>query len=156
MNVRFEHAKPADAEVIACMVSKLTGEITARTSSRLFNISEGETADRCRALLQARHYAAILAYAEQRPIAVATFTETYALYAGGKIGLVQEFYVEPEFRAKGVGTRLIKEIREYGGKSGWACMELTTPPLPEFAQTLEFYQANGLSPVGGRKMRQYL
>jgi hypothetical protein len=31
-----------------------------------------------------------------------------------------------------------------------------TPPLPEFERTLNFYQDNGLVPVGGRKMRQNL
>ncbi|WP_445368773.1 GNAT family N-acetyltransferase [Methylomonas sp. BW4-1] len=89
-------------------------------------------------------------------MAVSTITETYALYAGGKIGVIQEFYVIPEFRCSGVGALLIEQIRSYGQRRGWSCLELCTPPLPEFERTLSFYQHNGLMPVGGRKMRQNL
>jgi len=115
-----------------------------------------ETVQRCAALLSAGHYAAILGWSKTTPVAVATITESYALYAGGKIGLIQEFYVVPEYRGSGIGTLLIKQVRDYGLTRGWSCIELCTPPLPEFERTLNFYQVNGLVPVGGRKMRQNL
>tara|TARA_R110000751_G_scaffold15290_7_gene49678 strand:- start:76467 stop:76727 length:261 start_codon:yes stop_codon:yes gene_type:complete len=83
-------------------------------------------------------------------------SETYALYAAGKIGVIQEFYVSPEFRATGVGSKLVKQIQNFGSEHAWSCIELCTPPLPEFERTLHFYQRNGLKPVGGRKMRQVL
>jgi GNAT superfamily N-acetyltransferase len=83
-------------------------------------------------------------------------TETYALYIGGKIGVIQEFYVSPEHRAAGVGSMLIEQVKAYGKQNDWSCIELCTPPLPAFEQTLNFYQQNGLIPVGGRKMRQIL
>lgn len=51
---------------------------------------------------------------------------------------------------------LIQQVQDYGKKHNWSCIELCTPPLPEFEQTLNFYQKNGLTPVGGRKMRQTL
>jgi len=93
---------------------------------------------------------------ENIPVAVATITETYALYAGGKIGVIQEFYVIPEFRSYGVGAMLIEQVKLYGQERQWSCIELCTPPLPEFERTLSFYLHNGLVPVGGRKMRQNL
>lgn len=114
MNITFRHAEAGDAEIIASMVMRLTNEITESTSSRSFNIDFDETAHRCRELLEANHYAAILGYAGERPVAVSTLTETYALYAGGKIGVVQEFYVEPEFRSIGVGAELMAQVRSYG------------------------------------------
>jgi len=102
------------------------------------------------------HYSAIIGVYDNRPIAVVTMTETYALYVSGTIGVVQEFYVAPQFRATGVGSMLIEQVKDYGKKCNWSCIELCTPPLPEFDRTLNFYQKNGLSPVGGRKMRQML
>jgi hypothetical protein len=84
---------------------------------------------------------------------VATFTETYALYCGGKIGLIQEFYVSATQRSLGVGDRLLNQVKEHGIQHRWSYIELCTPPLPEFDKTLSFYQLNGLKPVGGRKMR---
>ncbi|WP_446811136.1 hypothetical protein ACH50O_06105 [Methylomonas sp. 2BW1-5-20] len=41
------------------------------------------------------------------PVAVSTITERDALYAGGNIGVIQAFYVIPEFRSLGVGALLI-------------------------------------------------
>ncbi|SCZ52293.1 GNAT family N-acetyltransferase [Thiohalomonas denitrificans] len=156
MNIEFRDAGANDCEVIGLLVMQLTKEISERTSSRHFDIDIDNTIGLCRALLLAGQYKAILAYAKERPIAVATLAETFALYAGGKIGVVQEFYVDPDFRSKGVGRRLIDEIRDLGRKHGCSCIELTSPPLPEFERTLGFYERNGLAPVGGRKMRQYL
>lgn len=63
---------------------------------------------------------------------VSIFTESCALYAGGKIGIILEFYVVPEFRSTGIGARLISEVQNYGRENGWSCIELGTPPLPEF------------------------
>ena len=105
-------------------------------------------------MLSSGHYAAIIACSDNIPVAVSTITETYALYAGGKIGVIQEFYVVPEFRPSGIGAKLIEQVRNYGQKRDWSCLELCTPPLPVFERTLSFYQDNGLVPVGGRKMRQ--
>ncbi len=156
MDIGFRGATVDDSDVIGSMVMRLTEEISGRTASRHFNIDLESTTNICRDLLQAGQYAAILACIEERPIAVATVTETYALYAGGKIGVIQEFYVDPEFRSRGVGKRLLEEVRSFGRERGWSCIELTTPPLPEFERTLEFYETQGLAPVGGRKMRQYL
>ena len=78
------------------------------------------------------------------------------MYVGGKIGLIQEFYVIPKFRASGVGSMLIEQVQVIGKERNWSCIELCTPPLPAFERTLSFYQKCGLIPVGGRKMRQNL
>lgn len=156
MKFKFIPATAEHAEIIGLMVVQLTEEICVQTKTQHFNISLADTIQRCVALLSAGHYAAILAWSESNPVAVSTITETYALYAGGKIGVIQEFYVVPEFRGSGVGSQLIEQVKNYGQTRGWSCLELCTPPLPEFERTLNFYQHNGLVPVGGRKMRQNL
>jgi len=156
MELEFIQATSAHAETIGSLVVQLTREICERTHAQHFNIDLDGTVQHCAALLSAGHYAAIIGRSKTTPLAVATITETYALYAGGKIGLIQEFYVVPEFRQSGIGARLLDQVRDYGLKRGWSCIELCTPPLPEFERTLNFYQLNGLAPVGGRKMRQNL
>jgi GNAT superfamily N-acetyltransferase len=156
MQIIFKVAKLEDSNIIGSLVTDLTNEICELTKARHFDISLNSTIERCRELIRAGHYAAIIAEYRNKPAAVVTFTETYALYAGGKIGLIQEFYVLPEFRASGVGSMLIEQVKAYGKKHNWSCIELCTPPLPEFERTLSFYQKNGLIPVGGRKMRQTL
>ena len=156
MHINFREATLIDSELIGSLVVELTTEICALTKSQHFDIDLNGTIQRCHELIRDGHYSAIIGMYENKPIAVVTMTETYALYAGGKIGVIQEFYVSPEFRASGVGSMLIEQVQDYGKKHDWSCIELCTPPLPEFERTLNFYKKSGLIPVGGRKMRQTL
>ena len=154
MSREFKLATADEAETVARLVFALTGEISTRTNAQHFDIDLQTTITRCRELMSAGHYSAIIGRLNDAPVAIATFTETYALYAGGKIGVVQEFYVKPESRSANIGAELIEVVQKHGEKQGWACIELCTPPLPEFERTVEFYRAHGLNLVGGRKMRQ--
>ncbi len=156
MQISFKIAKLEDAEAIGSLVVDLTNEICASTKAQHFDLNLNSTIERCRELIREGYYTAVIGEHQNKPVAVVTFTETHALYAGGKIGLIQEFYVSPELRALGVGSLLIDQVKKYGNERNWSCIELTTPPLPEFEKTLNFYQKNGLTPVGGRKMRQKL
>ncbi len=156
MEVNFRVATIKDSEIIGSLVVELTTEICELTKAQHFDIDLNGTIQRCRELIRDGHYSAIIGVYENNPVAVVTMTETYALYAGGKIGVIQEFYVSPEFRDSGVGSMLIEQVQDYANKHQWSCIELCTPPLPEFERTLNFYQKNGLIPVGGRKMRQAL
>ncbi len=154
MDVIFKVATKASAAIIGKLVIELTQEICERTNVKHFNIDLESTVMQCEQLLADGHYTAIIGFANDIPIAVATLSETYALYAGGKIGIVQEFYVSPKARSSGIGALLIEQVQIYGEENNWSCIELCTPPLPEFERTVSFYQDNGLIPVGGRKMRQ--
>jgi len=156
MEAKFREATVQDSEIIGSLVVDLTTEISEITNAKQFDIDLNSTIQRCNELISAGYYAAIIGEYENNPIAVVTISETYALYAGGKIGVIQEFYVSPEFRSTGVGSMLVQQVRKYGNKHNWACIELCTPPLPEFERTISFYQKNGLNPVGGRKMRETL
>ncbi len=156
MSVKFVVATERDAELIAKFVIKLTEEICLKTKAKFFSINLEETIARCCELIRNKNYGAIIGYIEDQPIAMSTFTESYALYAGGKIGIVPEFYVDPSYRNSGIGAKLISAVKDYGRDQGWSCIELCTPPLPEFERTLTFYQHNGLMAVGGRKMREYI
>lgn len=156
MNINFREATVNDVETIGSLVVALTNEISELTNAKHFDINLKDTIQRCRELISDGHYAAIIGEFENKEIAVVTMTETYALYVGGKIGVIQEFYISPEYRASGVGSMLIEQVQTYGQRQNWSCIELCTPPLPEFERTLNFYQKNGLIPVGGRKMRRAL
>ncbi|WP_158970407.1 GNAT family N-acetyltransferase [Paraglaciecola sp. L3A3] len=151
----FRLATLDDAAVIAELVCALTQEITAATGAELVEQVK-QTSELCEKLMAQGEYAAFLALAGQEVVAIATFTETYALYAGGKMGVIQECYVRPEYRGTKIGAQLLTKVKLYGKQQAWACIELCTPPLPAFSRTVEFYQQNGLVPVGGRKMREML
>lgn len=156
MDITFRVATVNDSDLIGAFIVALTSEICELTNKTHFDIDLLDTIAGCKKLIKAGNYAAIIGRYNDTPIAVITMSETYALYAGGKIGVIQEFYVLPEYRDSGIGTLLIEQVKAYGIQHEWSCIELCTPPLPEFQRTLHFYQKNGLNIVGGHKMRQAL
>ncbi|MFC3108969.1 GNAT family N-acetyltransferase [Undibacterium arcticum] len=155
MNLQIKTANPNDALVVASLVMDLTTEICFRCNDqKQFHRDTALTSDLCALWISDNCYTALIAYAHEKPIGVATIAESYALYAGGKIGIIQEFYVAPDHREQGVGNKLIDVALSLAAERDWACMELCTPPLPEFKQTIDFYQKYDFISVGGRKMRR--
>jgi GNAT superfamily N-acetyltransferase len=90
------------------------------------------------------------------PIGFVTLSESHALYAAGTFGIIQEFYVRPEFRSQNVGLRLMEQATHFGKSRCWTRLEVTTPPIPQFQKTLAFYEREGFAITGGRKLRRGL
>lgn len=156
MDVVIKAAGVDDAPLVASLVLELTAEITAACEGVQLAGDHALTAGLCAEWIADRRYLVLLAYVDGQPAGVITAAESYALYAGGKIGIVQECYARPAWRARGVGQALMDAMLALAAQRGWAAVELCTPPLPQFARAIDFYQRHGYVPVGGRKMRRSL
>lgn len=157
MDISIRPAVLSDAAALAAGVKALTDEIMARTGAPHFNVDVTQIEADCRIFLEHGHYAVYLAeQAGTRCIGFAALCESRALYAGGTFGIIQEFYVSPQFRSAGAGRRLLDAVVAHGLRMGWKRLEMCTPPLPEFDRTLKFYEENGFEVTGGRKMRRLL
>ena len=75
------------------------------------------------------------------------------LYADGKFGILQEFYVLPEYRSKMVGHELLESTKKHAKQNSWKWIELCTPFLSAFDRTVSFYKENGFDRTGGYKIR---
>jgi GNAT superfamily N-acetyltransferase len=93
---------------------------------------------------------------EGRIIGFGAICESHSLYAEGAFGIIQEFYVIPEYRSHKVGQQSIGKIVEIARDKRWKRLELCTPPVPEFNRTVSFYQANGFEITGGYKMKRVI
>lgn len=82
-------------------------------------------------------------------VGVLTIVESIALYAGGRIGVVNELYVTPEYRSEGVGKLLLDAAKELAEQRGWARIEVTTPG-DDYPKTLRFYEREGFMRIGPR------
>jgi len=157
MDIVIRHALPSDAAVIAAGVKALTDEIMTKTGALHFDVDAVKIENDCRNFLKSGRYVVYLAQAAGAQCAgFATLCESHALYAGGSFGIIQEFYVEPQFRSAGLGRRLLDAVVAHGRRLGWKRLEMCTPPLPEFDRTLEFYRHNGFEITGGPKMKRLL
>ncbi len=84
-----------------------------------------------------------------RYVGIITLAETLSLYAGGRIGVINELYVEPDFRSEGVGKMLLDAAKELAEERGWARLEVTTPG-EDYVKTLRFYEREGFMGIGPR------
>lgn len=146
-----------DAENIAAMVGELLGEIMDSIGSPVFNFSQEDTILKLKAFLAQGGYTVFIAeHGNAEAVGFIALTESRALYAEGAFGTIPEFFVRPKFRSRQVGSRLLEQAKAYGHAQGWKRLEVTTPPLPEFDQTLAFYQREGFAVTGGRKLKVLL
>lgn len=153
MPIQIAQAQPEDAAVVAALVGELLREIMAAINDRVFNFQQADTEARAAAWLRDGLYSVLVARDGGEPIGFLALYQSYALYTEGVYGTIPEFYVRPAHRSKGVGAALLAQARRLGQSRGWRRLEVTTPPLPEFDRTLGFYQREGFSTSGGRKLK---
>lgn len=82
------------------------------------------------------------------PIGIITLTETQAIYAGGKYGVIDEMFVVPGYRSKNIGTQLIQNIKNIAIAKGWKRIDVTAPTEERWKRTVAFYEKNGFAFTG--------
>ncbi len=87
------------------------------------------------------------------PVGVLTLAETFAIYAGGRYGVIDELYVAPEHRSSGIGRRLLDAAVTFGRARGWRRIEVTAPPGPKWERTVRFYESQGFIFTGPKLRR---
>ena len=157
-SIRIDHACTADAPVIAEMVGELLNEIMRATGNQAFHFSLEETTARLKTFLEQEKYHVLVARDETdgTEAGFLSLCESFALYAEGAYGTIPELYVRPEQRSQHVGQQLIQAARAFGHTRQWKRLEVTTPQLPQFDRTLAFYEREGFSVAGGRKLKMAL
>lgn len=156
--IAIKEALPGDYFIVTNLFEKLIREIEDRTHSGSNIFHTTNTGEKCREFIESGLYKVFLAVDEEnkKSIGFLSLCESYSLYADGSYAIIQEFFVEPAYRSKGVGRKLLKAAKLYGVEKGWKRLEATTPPLPAFERTFSFYEQNGFQITGGRKMKKDL
>ncbi|SME88617.1 N-acetylglutamate synthase, GNAT family [Tistlia consotensis] len=144
-------ATRADAGTIGSLVHRLLAgimppdqllpvETLSEAAGRLFDEGPG--------------FAAYLAEeADGTPAGLITLTELGAVFARGRFGEVAELYVEPAWRSRQLGARLIARAAEHGRAAGWTRLELTAPhadDAPDASRAWAFYRRLGFVEAGPR------
>src|SRR4029079_4951765 len=155
MEIHIDHARPEDAPIIAQMVGELLREIMTLVETKTFGFHQEEVETRARSWIVDGKYSVVLARdrVQPEPLGFLALYESFALYTEGTYGTIPEFYVRPAHRSKGIGAALMGVAKQLGQSRGWRRLEVTTPPLPQFDRTLAFYQREGFSISGGRKLK---
>ncbi len=107
----------------------------------------------CDSFIGDGHYHVVAAFEKETIVGFGAVCESRSLYAESVFGIIQAFYVLPEYRSQNIGQQRIEKIIELGKSKNWKRLELCTPLLPEFDRTVGFYQNNGFEITGGYKMK---
>jgi GNAT superfamily N-acetyltransferase len=155
--ITIEKATADDSHEITVMVGKLLSEIMNTIGVQAFNFDLEETTNRLKDFFNRDKYFVFFAVENgKNSFGFIALYESYALYAEGSFGTMPELYVRPESRSNHVGLRLVSQAKSFGTSRGWKRLEVTTPPIPQFDKTLEFYQREGFAITGGRKLKAAL
>lgn len=77
------------------------------------------------------------------PVGVLTLTESFAIFAGGRYGVIDELWVDPARRSSGVGRVLLEAAVAVARERGWRRLDVTAPGGDAWRRTVAFYEKNG-------------
>lgn len=141
MNIRIHTLTIEDADIVFDRVMRLLRELG----------EEGEELgelDRARVLdlwKQRRDQYHVLAARDEtgRIVGVLTLSVPFAIYANGEYGVIDEMYVDPDYRSAGVGAMLVNAAAEIGKQAGWNRIDVTAPESERWNRTRRFYEKQG-------------
>jgi len=81
-----------------------------------------------------------------------TLAESFSFFALGKYGIINELWVVPPERGKGIGTELISFSKEFAKSKNWHRLDVTAPLSNRWQRTSKFYQKNGFV-MTGKKLK---
>lgn len=137
-------ARPEDAGLVLQFIreiaayEKLSGEVVA-TEQDIRTALSGEPA----------RVEVLLADWEGRPAAFALFYHNFSTFTGRRGLYLEDLFVKPEFRGKGIGKRLLLELVELARERKCARMEWVA--LDWNQPAIDFYEQ-----LGARKMSEWL
>ncbi len=134
-----------DSDIVLKYVKKLLVELSVRPEDETLGDTDKILADWQEAGDRLVSFAAKDGNAV---VGVITLVESFAIYAGGWYGIINELYIEPEYRSKGVGKLLLDTVADYGRGRGWKRIDVTAPSGEAWKRTVNFYKREGYTFTG--------
>lgn len=158
MRIEIIRATVEESSAIAAQVGELLHEIMQRIEDPVFDFDLDQTEQRLRGfIIDEKNFVFVAKeIGSEAIVGFVTLYESFTLYAEGEFGTMAELYVCPVYRSKGIGKMLIEKARQFGGEQGRSRLEVMTPPLPEFDDTVSFYERERFEITGGRKLKTLL
>jgi len=150
MNNKFtiRQATPDDYDSVGMLTWDLIHELSPDWTAGRSKDSFVQTS---RSLLsKGENFWSLVAEFDDEIIATLNINECAAIYAGGAFGEITEFYIKPEFRSKGIGTRLIESAKLFCSDKEWTLLEVGAPSPEGWQRTIDFYLKNGFTSIGPR------
>lgn len=175
--VHVQVAQPHEADTVLALIEALLAELgdegqefALLDREKLRDALTREVGAGTDPALGSGRFLALLATDESgTAIGVLTLSTSFAIYAGGEYGTIDEMYVTPEWRSRGVGRRLVEAAVGIAESRGWFRLDVTGPAAPSAAgapagdapeppssdRAVRFYRRLGFDDTG-QKMRKII
>jgi GNAT superfamily N-acetyltransferase len=158
--VRVQVAQPHEAGTVLALLEALLAELgdegqefSLIDRDRLRDALSREVGAGSDQASGSGRFLALLATDESgTPLGVLTLSTSFAIYAGGEYGVIDEMYVTPEWRCRGVGQSLVEAAVKIARERGWLRLDVTGPVAAGADRALRFYERLGFEHTGS-KMR---
>jgi GNAT superfamily N-acetyltransferase len=77
-------------------------------------------------------------------VGVLMLSQCFAIYAGGEYGVIDEMYVRPEYRGKGIERELLDEAVAVATRRKWLRLDVTGPETGRGERAARFSKDLGL------------
>jgi GNAT superfamily N-acetyltransferase len=145
--VFIQRATKSDAKVTVDLIRALLDELSSTPTEWDTNKYE----NLCKEMMEKEGYVVFHSVNNKGQIVgLITIAESESIYAGGKMGIIQELYIVPSMRSQKVGKSLIEKAIEYARNRGWKRLEVGAPACPKWSRTKSFYIREGFKEIGPR------
>src|SRR4030042_2994041 len=120
-------ATASDAKVSVKLIKALLDELNGMPIK--WDTDKAESL--CKKMISQEDYVVFHSVNDQdKAVGLITIAESESLYAGGKIGIIQELYIVPEMRSQGLGKALVQKAVEHANNKKWKRLEVGPPASP--------------------------
>lgn len=137
---RIERAQGCDIATVLALVEELLAELGDEGQEFSGIDRDKLQADIGRSLDSGRFLALLAKDESGAPVGVLTLSESFALYAGGEYGVIDEMYVKPGYRGRGIGEALVAEAVAVGRERHWFRLDVTGPADDRDGRVARFYE----------------
>lgn len=141
MGITIEQLTIQDAPVVFDWVLRLLAEL-GEEGDELGNLATEKVLKAWKDFSD-RFHVFVAKIADVGIVGVLTLSETFAIYANGNYGVIDEMYVAPAFRSQGVGRILVDAVKEFGKQKRWTRIDVTAPESERWERTRKFYEKEG-------------
>jgi GNAT superfamily N-acetyltransferase len=140
--IRIEPATAADAPVLLALIrglaeyERMTAECVATEAALRESLFGGRPAAE-----------AVIARAGPEPVGFALYFHNYSTFLARRGLYLEDLFVRPEWRGRGIGKRLLAHVARVAGERGCARLEWSVLDWNEPA--LRFYRALGAAALDG-------
>lgn len=123
----IEPAQDHELATVLALVEELLTELGEEGREFTGTDRDKLGSDLKRNLVTGRFLALLAKDASGAAIGVLTLSESFALYAGGEYGVIDEMYVRPQCRGEGIGLALVNEAVAIARARRWFRLDVTGP-----------------------------